>query len=312
MGFSMKMILNSIKNMLHDHESDILMGAGTAGVLGGTAMMCKATTKLPKIISEYKTEKQRVIDNLALEPDEEMPKEAKVYLRKLKLKTCGKVAVAYGPGAVVEVGSLVGMWKGYGKVKTTCIGLSTAYMGLKAGFDKYRSNVKETYGEEADKKMLYGYREQEVVHTEEDGTTTSETIHVYPQNSADMPSPYARYFCYGEADAAEKSYDYNLDFVRQAQIVAQNMLNCNRKLMLNDVYEMLGIKHSVAGNHVGWINHKGIVSGDGRVDLRIQTVYREVIGPDGQPAGWERVIMIDPNVDGAIEEKCVSVGLLDR
>ena len=81
----------------------------------------------------------------------------------------------------------------------------------------------------------------------------------------------------------------------------------HRKMMLNEVYEMLGIKKSVAGNHVGWIYDKNTPEGDNYIDFRIQEVYRE--REDGD--GWEKVYMIDPNVDGMVEEKMVRLGLMD-
>jgi hypothetical protein len=80
-------------------------------------------------------------------------------------------------------------------------------------------------------------------------------------------------------------------------------------MMLNEVYELFGIKPSIAGNRVGWVYDPANPSGDNQIKLRIQRVYREKDDGSGE---WEQVIMINPNVDGMVEEKMVKLGLIDR
>lgn len=291
---------------------DALMGLGTAGVVGGTMMACHATTKLPAIMDEYREQKKQLLEEAGVAPDEEIPKEVKKELRKIKAKTGGKIVLNYTPAAIVEGTSLAGMWQAYGTEKKALIGMSTAYMTIYNGFEKYRENVRKEYGEEVDDKMLHGWEEEEIVSVDEHGEQVVEKVKVYPHDCNDMPSQYARYFCYREADGAEPSFDYNLAFLDAQEKALNRMFKARKKVMLNDVYELLGIKHSVAGNHVGWIYDKDHPSGDNQIKFRIQIVYRRKLDDFGNPDGIEKVLMIDPNVDGEIEKKAVALGLMDK
>lgn len=298
MSFSMKNLWSGMWRKIKDHRNDILMSAGTAGVLGGTALLMKETLKAPEILEEYRDARAE------LEEEEAEIKE----IRKLQAKTAGKMALNFLPGAVMEGAGLGSMWGGYSGMKAAFIGVGAAYSGLQEFVDKYREGVREKYGEEADEELAYQFKTDEVVTEDEDGNQKTETVRIYPHEACRMPSRYARYFCYGEADGAEKSATYNKHFLEIQMDVANRYFRAQKKMMLNEVYEMLGIKKSVAGNHVGWIFDKNAPEGDNYIDFRIQEVYRE--REDGD--GWEKVFLIDPNVDGMVEEKMVRLGLMDE
>ena len=125
-----------------------------------------------------------------------------------------------------------------------------------------------------------------------------------------MPSDYARYFCYGEARAAEPNADYNLFFLKAQQELANHMLIANGFLFLNDVYDMLGIDRSIAGQTVGWVYDKNMQDhGDNYVDFGIQEVYRK---KSDEPGDYEKVFLLDFNVDGSILDHSLDKGLITR
>lgn len=293
MGF--KIFMSLLGQKIKDRRNDLMMGIGTAGVLGGTALLCRESVKLQDILEEYR--------DLRDELDEDDKKE----MRTLRMKTAGKVVLNFLPGSTMEIAGLTSMWGGYSGVKTALVGMGAAYSGLQEFIDKYREGVREKYGEEADEELAYGFHKEDVVVTKEDGTQETETVRIYPKRKG-MPSPYARYFAYGEADGAEKSLTYNKHFLEAQQKVFNGSFYARRKIMLNDVYRALGFKESKAGNHVGWVYDKNAPVGDNYIDLRIQEVMRE--REDGE--GWEKVLMIDPNVDGMVEDKCIRMGLMDE
>lgn len=286
-----------------DKAPDLLMGFGVVGVIGGTVMACKASMDIPEIMKDYREKKAAILDGTE---DGEMSAEQKKELRSLRVQTGITIGKKYAGPVTVEALSLTGMCTSHKMLKKINTELGVAYMGLYNGFNAYRQNVRDAYGEEADEKMLTGYREETVVVQDENGNSETKTVKVYPNK---MPSPYARYFCYGEASGAEKNIDYNERFAEIQENTARRFLRTNRKMMLNDVYDLFGIKHSVAGNRVGWVYDPVNPSGDNDVNLRIQRVYREKDDGSGE---WEQVIMIDPNVDGMVEEKMVRMGLMDR
>jgi hypothetical protein len=282
---------------IKDHSSDLKMGIGTGGVIGGTVFLCKETVKAKAIMDEYREAKDGLKDK---------------ELRNLKLRTAGKIVVNYLPGAILEGAGLASMWSGYSDVKAAFVGIGIAYSGLQEFVDKYREGVRETYGEEADEKLAYQFRTEEVVVQDENGEEHTETVRIYPHDASKMPSQYARYFCYGEADGAERSHEYNGKFLGLQQDLMNGYFRAHKKFMLNDCYDMLGIKRSKAGNHVGWVYDPNAPVGDNDIDLRIREVYREKFDSAGNPDGWERVWMIDPNVDGMVEDKMVRLGLMDE
>ena len=71
-------------------------------------------------------------------------------------------------------------------------------------------------------------------------------------------------------------------------------------LFLNELREMLGLGKTQAGNVVGWIYDEKNPVGDNYVDFGIfdQDDERKRAFVNG----WERSILIDPNVDGNILE----------
>ena len=298
MGFSLKGFFGGMIRKARDHKSDLMMGIGTAGVISGTAILCKETLKAPDILEEYREAKAE------LEAEEAEKKE----IAKLRMKTAGKMVLNFLPGATMEAAGLGSMWGGYSNVKTALIGVGAAYNGLQDFIDHYREGVREKYGEDVDAELAYGVRMEEIVKVNEDGTETTETVRIYPNSRKGMPSIYSRYFAYGEADGAERSLTYNRHFLELQEDAINRSFRAHHKMMLNDVYEMLGIKKSVAGNRVGWVYDRNAPEGDNHIDLRIQEVYRERADGDG----WERVLMIDPNVDGMVEAKMVRLGLMDE
>jgi len=66
-------------------------------------------------------------------------------------------------------------------------------------------------------------------------------------------------------------------------------------VFLNEVYDMLGIERSSAGQVVGWLREG---EGDGHIDFGMfEAVNRDFVN------GWERSILLDFNVDGVIYDK---------
>ena len=300
---NIKTFISNLIGKAKDNASDLKMAIGTAGVIGGTVLLCKETIAACDIVREYREAKKKLLDDGA----------EKSEIRKLKAKTVGKVALTVAPGAGAEIGGLTLMWNGYSNTKATLVGVTMAYGKLQDFTNKYRQHVRDEYGEEVDERFAYEFREEEVVVTDEDGTQRTETVKIYPNDYRKMPSIYARYFCYGEAEGAEKSFEYNDHFLHTQERLANVYLKAHKKMMLNELYAMLGIKDSEAGYKVGWIYDEKNPEGDNMIKLRIREVYREVLDPiTGDVTGWERVHMIDPNVDGLVLDKMLKRGLIEK
>ena len=90
----------------------------------------------------------------------------------------------------------------------------------------------------------------------------------------------------------------NLTFLKTQQVYANELLKAKGYLFLNDVYDMLGIPRTKAGQVVGWVYNEENPSGDNYVDFGIFDINnirnREFIN------GYANVIILDFNVDGNI------------
>ena len=188
--------------------------------------------------------------------------------------------------------------------------LAVAYEVLDRTFKTYRSNVIERFGEEIDKELRFGVKEIEVEETTVDKNGKEKTVKKKVKvatNPYDNVSEHARYF-----DSLSKNWEkdsvYNLQFLRTVQDIANDRLVTRGYLYLNEVYEMLGLPWSDAGQQVGWVyDVDGSKHGeswpkdkpwDNYVDFGIYECKREANRDFVN--GIEDVILLDFNIDGYI------------
>lgn len=279
---------------------EILMVLGITGGIGAAVMACVATRRLDPILEEH----QRRTEAAKKDEPETGRELAKAYV-----ETGVCVARLYAPSVTVGTLSVICILTGNNILRKRNAALAAAYATISGSFLSYRGRVAERYGEEAERELRTGSHQEkvELIETDENGKEkkVKRTVSIVDSN---MPSDYARYFVYKEARAAEPSFDYNLFFLKAQQELANNLLKTRGYLFLNDVYDMLGIDRSLAGQVVGWVYDKNADDhGDNFVDFGIQEVYRKREDAIG---GVEKVILLDFNVDGGILDHASSKGLI--
>ena len=89
-------------------------------------------------------------------------------------------------------------------------------------------------------------------------------------------------------------------FLKAQQQYANDLLRARGRLFLNEVYDMLGIPKSKAGQVVGWVYDEENPVGDNYVDFGIYDLSKERVRRFVN--GDERNILLDFNVDGNIWE----------
>jgi hypothetical protein len=110
-------------------------------------------------------------------------------------------------------------------------------------------------------------------------------------------SQYAKFF--DETNPYwQKDSEYNLMFIRQQEIYANELLKTHRHLFLNDVYKMLGLTRTKAGQVVGWVYDEHNPIADNYVSFGL---YREQAADFVN--GRKNTILLDFNVDGIILDK---------
>ena len=293
-------VYNGVKGKVEKHSPEILMGVGVAGVITTTVMACRATMKLDDILVEAAETREKikeVAENPAYE-DKYTEEDAKKDLVINYTQTAVKVAKLYAPAVavgVISVGCLLGS---HDILRKRNAALSAAYLTVDKSFKEYKQRVIDRVGEEVEKEIRYGIKAEEIIETvtDEEGneTTVSETVKTM---NPTLYSDYARFF--DEASPCwQNDPEYNLMFLRAQQQYANDLLRAKGRLFLNDVYDMLGIEKTKAGQIVGWVYDRENPNGDNFVDFGIYDMSKERVRAFVN--GYETNILLDFNVDGNI------------
>ena len=282
------------------HSPEILAGVGVVGVVGSLVMACKATTKLSDILDESKEQLDK-IKEVAADPAYEekySQDDAKKDTTITYVQTAMKVTKLYAPSVILCASSLGCLLTSNNILKKRNAALSAAYMTVDKSFKEYRKRVADRFGEEVEKEIRYNIKAEEITKVDEDGNEVTETVKV--MDGTDDPnsySDYARFF--DESCAAwQNDAEYNLTFLKAQQQYANDLLKAKGRLFLNEVYRMLGIDETKAGQVVGWVYNPDNPTGDNFVDFGIYNMQRERVRAFVN--GYEPNILLDFNVDGVI------------
>ena len=292
-------LLSSAQYQVKKHSPEILMVAGIAGTVVGTVLACKATTKVSEIIEEKNKAVEDVHTCLEDKEIEYTEEDSKKDLTIIYAQTGVKLFKLYAPAIGVMALSFASIIAGHKVLKKRNVAIAAAYAAIDKGFKQYRKNVIEEFGEGVDQQMRFGLKSKEVKKKGKDGKTVKETeYYIDPEgNPLDNISEYARFFDASCEDFA-KDPEYNMMFLRRQQDYANEMLKARGHLFLNEVYDLLDIPRSKAGQVVGWIYDKnGNTKGDNYVDFGL---YRNDQGTRRFVNGLEYNILLDFNVDGVI------------
>ena len=293
-------VYNGVKGKVEKHSPEILMGVGVVGVVTGTVMACRATLKLNDILEEAQETRDK-IKEVASNPnyeDKYTEEDAKKDLAVNCIQTGVKVAKLYAPAVAVGVAGVGCVLASHDIMKKRNVALSAAYLTVDKSFKEYKQRVVDRFGEEVEKEIRYGIKAEEIVETvvDEEGNETTVTETVKTMNPT-LYSDYARFF--DEASPCwQNDPEYNLMFLRAQQQYANDLLRAKGRLFLNDVYEMLGLEKSKAGQIVGWVYDRENPNGDNFVDFGIYDMSKERVRAFVN--GYETNILLDFNVDGNI------------
>lgn len=285
---------------LKKHSPEILMVTGTIGVVTSAVMACKATLKVNDILEETKQDIEKI--NGVLENEEYADKyseeDSKKDLAIVYAQFGIKFIKLYGPSILLGTLSLGAMITSNNILRKRNVALAAAYTVLNKGFKDYRSNVIERFGEKIDKELKHNIKAKtfETVTVDENGKEkkTKEEVDI-----CDEISDFARFFDEGSRYFT-KDPEYNLMFLKNQERYANDKLKAKGYLFLNDVYRMLDIPETKAGQIVGWIYDEKCPNGDNYVDFGIYNTNREKSRDFVN--GYEKVILLDFNVDGNILE----------
>lgn len=287
---------------LKKHAPEILVTAGVVGTVVSAVMACKATLKVNEIVDQTKTDIEKIhtatetgVTEAGLEYNEE---DSKKDLALVYVQTGVKFVKLYGPSILLGALSISAILASNNIHRKRNLALAAAYATVDQGFKEYRGRVVERFGKDLDKELRYNIKAKEIEETviDEEGNEHVEKKTVQVANP-NLGSQYARFFD-ESCPAWEKNAEDNLYFLLCQQSQANDILQARGHLFLNEVYDMLGMQRTVAGQSVGWVYDPNNAIGDNFVDFGIHDVTRE--RNRAFVNGYERCILLDFNVDGDI------------
>lgn len=293
--------LNRVGLKLKKHSPEILVVTGVVGTVASAVMACKATTKIDEVLAETKDNIEKTKDYVEKKgfsekyTEEDYKKDLTIFYAKGGLE----LVKLYAPSVALGALSITAILSGHNVLRKRNVALAAAYATVEKGFKEYRGRVVERFGEELDRELKYNIKAKEVEETTVDEKTgeekvTKKTVNVVDPNNY---STYARFFDDG-CTGWTKNPEYNLMFLKNQQRYANDLLKSRGHLFLNEVYDMLGIPRTKAGQVVGWIYDEEYPNGDNFVDFGIYDLYNEKARDFVN--GYEKTILLDFNVDGDI------------
>lgn len=283
------------------HAPEIMVITGAVLVVGSTVSACKATLKAHEVLEKANESLEEV--ETALETcDEETysPEDAKTDRRNVYIKTGWELAKIYGPSIICGVVGLGLMLGAHKILRGRNAALTLAYTNLLSSFNKYRKRVSDELGEDKEKLLAAGAEQTDISVVKEDGTV-EDVKNASVVRNANGLSPYARVFDESNSNWS-KNPSTNLFVLRSHQNYANEKLQAEGFLFLNDVYRLLGFPCTPEGQIVGWVydpenkDHDG----DNYVDFGIYDLLYKGKEKAEFINGYEPCIWLDFNVDGVV------------
>ena len=302
--------LSKTSFQLKKHSPEILVVAGVIGVVTSAVMACKATTKVNEILDKTKEDIKSIhkCEEDESVKDQYSSEDAKKDLAIVYVQTGVKFAKLYGPSVVLGALSITSILASNNILRKRNVALGAAYAAIDKGFKEYRSRVIERFGEEVDRELKYNLKAKkfdETVIDEETGKEKKVKKNGFVVSPADI-SGYARFFEKYTQDEDgnsilnphwESNSEYNLMFIKSQERYANDLLKAKKRVFLNEVYEMLGLPRTKAGQIVGWVYDPENPKGDNYIDFGL---YSDNLSYSDYVNGFDQAILLDFNVDGNI------------
>ena len=305
-----KELLDKGTRMLHmsmlklkKHSPEILLVAGIAGTVASTVIACKKTLKLNDILDEKKDTVDAIHTAVEKNNENYTQEDANKDLTLTYIQTGVKISKLYAPAIGLGMLSIGAIVSGHKILSKRNAAITAAYVLIDKSFKNYRNNVIERFGQGVDQELRFNIKSKEVKEKDENGKTVKTTVQEINTDEWHKDfSDYARFFdasCQGHT----KDPETNLIYLKHQQAYCNELLKARGFLFLNDVYEILDIPKTKAGQIVGWLYNKDgntPTNGDGYVDFGIYdpnyAASRRFVN------GCEYNILLDFNVDGPILE----------
>ena len=225
------MTMNNLLRDIKRHLPIILTVAGTVGTIATAIVSSKCTVKALATIDSEEIEKGRPLEN-----DEILKAAWKSYI-PAALTAIATAACIIGSGAIS---------------KKQQASLMSAYMLLANSYKRYRSKVKQIYGEEGHKDIINSIGADTLEGVEKAKIQTIYKNDYLKKTTLDwgvddQEVKHLFYESYGR-----RYFTSTINRVLQAELSANYNLAQDGWLSINDFYQFLGIDTVEGGDLVGW------------------------------------------------------------
>lgn len=311
-------MINRAGAKIQKHSPEILIIGGVIGTVASAVMACKATTKLESILEEHRA---KVEDIHTAKNDEEI-REALQYtdedgakdLTIVYAQTCVKVVKLYAPAVAMGALSIGAILTSNNILRKRNVALAAAYATIDKSFKDYRNRVVERFGEAVDRELRYNIKAEKVTEKRTNPETGKEEkvkTTKFVVNPADI-SGYARFFEQYTKDENGNTIvnrcwtsdnEQNIMFLKAQERYANDILVSRGRLFLNEVYRMLGLPETKAGQIVGWVYDPDNTDPEEKRDNYVSFgMYNDNLSYSDYANGFDPAILLDFNVDGNIWE----------
>lgn len=291
-------LIHKASSKLKKHSPEIMVVTGVVGTVAASVMACKATTKAEDIINQMHEDLDQIHEVSEMGREDYTEEDKKKDTVIVYAQTGVKFVKLYGPAVILGTLSISSILAGHNITRKRNVALAAAYSAIDKSFKDYRGRVVERFGKELDREFRYNIKAREIEEIEinEKGKekVVKKTIEVVDPSEV---SDYARFYDDG-CNGWTKDPELNLVFLKRQQDAATDMLRRKGHLYLNEVYDMLGIPRTKAGQIVGWIYDEEHPVGDNYVDFGIYDSNKPRVRDFVN--GYERTVLLDFNVDGNI------------
>lgn len=274
------------------HSPVILFSAGVIGFGATVFLASKATLELDAVLTanEKKQGEAHDLHELTRLGKAEYPKASyDKDMKVLKIRLVRDITKLYAPAALVGLASIGALTGSHVILTNRNTGLMAAYAAIDKSYSEYRKRVIEEFGPDKDRELSFGAQSAEFAIENPDGSVTVQNQTIY-----DGVSRYAKIWSKDTSTSWSNRSDYNMTTLQMRQSYMNDILRMKGHVLLNDVYDALGLDRTKEGCVVGWI--KG-GKGNNYIDFGIGD------HPDRLAdfiTGREQAILLDFNVDGVI------------
>ena len=236
----------------------ILVATGVVSGVAATGMAIRATLKCDAVLELHNEnmkniEKARyVVDN---DPDFEgtyTEEQEKADRKTVKTQTALQFAKLYFPTVALTALSVTCILAGHHMMTKRNAAVVAAFTAVSSKFDDYREMVKDRLGADVERDIYKRIIEE--AELDENGEPNGDIHKEQSKKPVDMSTD--RFFDEFSSLWNHNDPTMNVANLRAVTKTAQDKLTMQGYLFLNDVYDMLGIQRTPAGQVLGWLFDK--------------------------------------------------------